>query len=194
MAGRWISRSASSLCRASDDLTYDFPQRADRPSIQAWDTTADRNNATHAVGPQMDGRLLVDCHGRADHKCSARRHGRQSRRIAYDVSVVVFYKRLLPDAFADHCAIRSGMTPQAPNAPSGSLISTGLNGGELLLTQLRMTDYRPSPFDNLKIGQWIMLCGPHPNSSTIREPRFRLELVSGSIDRQNGCWADKLRP
>jgi hypothetical protein len=56
-----------------------------------------------------------------------------------------------------------------------SVLSTGLNGGELLLTD--WNDYvdatgRPvSAFDQLRSGQWIMMCGPHPNTSAT-EPRF----------------------
>jgi hypothetical protein len=51
-----------------------------------------------------------------------------------------------------------------------SVVSTGLNGGELLLTDwghaVDSNGNQLKAFDQLKAQQWIMLCGPHPNSST----------------------------
>src|SRR5690606_6095535 len=52
----------------------------------------------------------------------------------------------------------------------GQVISTGTGGGELLLTQI--DDGIPgSPYEELKQGQWVMVCGPHP-TSTLEEPLF----------------------
>ena len=82
--------------------------------------------------------------------------------FAYDVSVVVFYRRILPSGPA-------ATGPDAQDAMAGErmvgakIISTGMNGGELLLTDMK--DLTASPFEHLKSGQWIMLCGPHPNSN-----------------------------
>ncbi len=89
---------------------------------------------------------------------------------AYDVSVVVFYKRPMP---ATPPATVTEMAEVAANerSVSASILSTGLSGGELLLKD--EGDSTQNPFDNLKTGQWIMLCGPHPNSSIV-EPRFAM--------------------
>jgi hypothetical protein len=57
-------------------------------------------------------------------------------------------------------------------AVKAKVISTGLSGGELLLEDLNDNPGK-SPFAHLKTGNWIMLCGPHPTSST-SEPRFSL--------------------
>jgi hypothetical protein len=58
-----------------------------------------------------------------------------------------------------------------------SVVSSGLNGGELLLTDwadlVNANNKSVSAFDQLRSGQWIMLCGPHPNSSN-SEPRLAL--------------------
>jgi hypothetical protein len=54
------------------------------------------------------------------------------------------------------------------------VVSTGLSGGEILLERHyndRIADQPESPFQNLKVGQWIMLCGPNP-LSTDRRPLF----------------------
>ena len=49
-----------------------------------------------------------------------------------------------------------------------------------------------SPFDQLKVGQWIMLCGPHPNSS-LTEPRFVMNWyqvlsVEGANNKIKCVW------
>ena len=55
--------------------------------------------------------------------------------------------------------------------------SAGLNGGELLITDMKdFTDQGGrlvSAFENLRVGHWVMLSGPHPNSSTA-DPKFVL--------------------
>jgi hypothetical protein len=51
-----------------------------------------------------------------------------------------------------------------------SIVSTGLNGGELLLEAAPNTPVDKTVFENLKTGNWIMLCGPHPNSNVVMTP------------------------
>jgi hypothetical protein len=74
-------------------------------------------------------------------------------------------------------------------AVGAKIVSTGLNGGELLLEDLGDNMEGKSPFEGLKAGQWIMLCGPHPNStmgtSPVGEPRFVMNWYQVlSIDTQ----------
>jgi hypothetical protein len=64
------------------------------------------------------------------------------------------------------------------------VVSTGLNGGELLLTDFGEDYNKKSAFDGLRTSQWIMLCGPHPNS-TVAEPRFSLNWYQViTVDRE----------
>jgi hypothetical protein len=56
---------------------------------------------------------------------------------------------------------------------AASIVSTGLNGGEILLTDIGEIP-GTSAFEHLRTGQWIMLCGPHPNSTPV-EPRLVLK-------------------
>ena len=86
----------------------------------------------------------------------------------YNVSVVVFYKRLLPGSNLSPTDQFAGMNLE--RSVGTKVLSTGLNGGELLLWSL---DGAADSFDNLKTGQWIMLCGPHPNA-TADQPLFSL--------------------
>jgi hypothetical protein len=96
---------------------------------------------------------------------------------SYDISVVVFYKRVLPSNFASIEGINTVASYE--RAVSAKVLSTGLNGGELRLQTLVTGAGGPAdgmpedPFKNLRTGEWIMLCGPHPNSTPI-EPRFVL--------------------
>ncbi len=100
----------------------------------------------------------------------------------YDVSVVVFHKRSLPIAVPGSISeLNDAMSRE--REVSAKIISTGPNGGQILLADMGDVsdpNSKPiSPFDQLKVGQWIMLCGPHPNSSTNRTA-VRIELVSSA--------------
>jgi hypothetical protein len=97
---------------------------------------------------------------------------------SYDVSVVVFYKRPLPPGAVQVAPSTTGTTDflatmgRPERAVKARIVSTGLSGGELRLDALP-DGISESPFDSLRAGQWIMVCGPHPNSSS-SEPRFSL--------------------
>ncbi len=177
------STMAEYYCRGNDDLATDFPDRDDRPSMQNWDTAPlGPNGAAMPVARQWAGDYSwIVC---VAPTTTAARNGmaRNPESFEYDVSVVVFHKRPLPAA-----------PPQTTNelmelasnerSVSAKVISTGMNGGELLLTDLNdVFDASSKPvsaFRDLRVGQWIMLCGPHPNSTTttntaVAEPRFAL--------------------
>jgi hypothetical protein len=177
---------AESLCRGSDDLAYDFPQRADRPAMQNWDTAASTSGqiplARKWTGDYSWIASVVPT-------TNAGRDGmaRNPEGFSYNVSVVVFYKRGMPSTPP---TVNSEMIDASSyeRAVGAKILSTGTNGGEVLLTQLYagnspVDSLTASPFDNLKAGQWIMLCGPHPNSSAT-EPRFVLNWYQVlSIDK-----------
>jgi hypothetical protein len=173
---------AESLSRVSDDLAVDLPARDDRPATQSWETS----NASGSIVPlarQWTGDYSWIA--TVSPPTNAARDGmaRNPESFEYDVSVVVFYKRPLPltvpTSFTD--TVNASADERVVGA---KIMSTGPNGGELLLTDLvndagvsDVTDANGknvSPFDGLKVGQWIMLCGPHPNSSK-SEPRFVLK-------------------
>ena len=73
----------------------------------------------------------------------------------FDVSVIVFFKR----------AINSIDTSEA--LVNGNIVSTGTGGGEILLNSAGIDD----AFEDLRQGQWVMVSGPHPNS-TPEQPLF----------------------
>ncbi|MFO0791320.1 MAG: hypothetical protein U0805_17815 [Pirellulales bacterium] len=172
---------AESLCRVNDDLMYDFPERADRPAIQKWDLDP---NTQLPMARQWTGDYSWLATVVPTTTAARDAMARNPEGFAYDVSVVVFYKRSLPstpptdvqatmDAAAHERMVRT------------QIVSTGPSGGELLLSDMQdvfdASGKSLSPFDQLKVGQWMMLCGPHPQSNATfqngtwkGEPRFFL--------------------
>ena len=189
-AGKWIEVAANHYFRGSDDLTTDLPDRDDRPAAQNWDV--DKNGKP--LARQWTGEYSWMVTVVPTSNAALEGIGRNPEGFAYDVSVVVFYKRVLPDdAPTAGSLIASGPNPadqfksfrdtmgDQERAVKASIVSTGLNGGELLLTDLADSLSGKTPFEGLKSGQWIMLCGPHPNSRVdlsrnppAGEPRFVL--------------------
>jgi len=183
-------RMAEHFARVNDDLTVDLPARDDRPAIQDWEySDTNKNGKPDSGEPAMARKWTGDYSWIATvvPSTNAARDAMATNPegFTYDVSVVVFYKRVLPDS-PEVLLNLSGNSQAYLNAMGANeravqakVISTGLNGGELLLSD--MGDYIDPPpttvkynaFENLKTGRWIMICGPHPNS-TMTEPRLVL--------------------
>jgi pilin/secretion family protein with methylation motif len=175
----------------NDDLVTELPDRDDRPATQNWDTTVDRNGNSIPMARQWEGDYswIVT----VVPSTNAGRNGmaRNPESHAYEVSVVVFYKRPLPGQSEDMYADFGQRLPeylsnmsQNERAVQARVVSTGLNGGELLLTDFGEDYNKKSAFDGLRTSQWIMLCGPHPNS-TVAEPRFSLNWYQViTVDRE----------
>jgi hypothetical protein len=187
---------AEHFFQGNDDLSSDLPDRDDRPATQNWDTQVNASGIHVPTARQWVGDYswivtVVPA-------TSAARNGmaRNPEGFAYDVSVVVFYKRALP-AGPPATTTEAARAASLEQAVKATVLSSGLNGGELLLERLPGNDIPGNPFDELRIGQWIMLCGPHPNSSantsagmTSDDPRFvlnwyQLISVEGKGERLN---------
>jgi hypothetical protein len=180
--------AADYFFEANDDLVTELPDRDDRPATQNWDTVDAAGNSIPIKRQWLgDYSWIVS----VVPSTNAARDGmaRNPESHAYEVSVVVFYKRLLPgepeDVYPDlgaRSADYYNAMSEGERAVKATVVSTGLNGGELLLE--RFQGEPTNPFDNLKTSQWIMLCGPHPNS-TMSEPRFSLNWYQVvTIDRE----------
>ena len=178
--------TAEHYFRGNDDLTVDFPARDDRPGIQNWDTTTTQSGSTVPLARKWTGDYSWIVTVVPSSNAARNGMARDPEGFAYDVSVVVFYKRVLPpDAPATSLSTANltdywNVMGQNERAVNATVISTGPNGGELLLTDWDTTA-TTSAFDGLKSGEWIMLCGPHPNSNVnsattppTGEPRFVL--------------------
>jgi hypothetical protein len=207
--------AANHYFRGSDDLTTDLPDRDDRPASQNWDTIdTDKNGVPDSpLARQWTGDYSWLVTVVPTNNAALEGIGRNPESFAYDVSVVVFHKRALPDDAVTAGTLISSGPNQADQFKSfrdtmgdqeravrARIVSTGLNGGELLLEDLRDNVAGKSPFEGLKAGQWIMLCGPHPNSTVIQagnalvgEPRFSLgwyQVLSIDAERAAGLITD----
>lgn len=159
----WPMSAATSdrLFRSSDDLGIDLPTQADRPSLQLMNKVSDSGTEV-ALSRQSRGEYswLVtvvppDANARDALAGDSDAH-------KYEVSVAVFYKRVIDNLLAD--------TTNTERITRAKVASTGLSGGELLLEQI---DSVSDPFGALKTGNWVVVCGPHP-ASTSELPRFVL--------------------
>ncbi len=169
---RMESPIAWSLFNGKDDLTFDIPQQGDRPAVQMWDATASGAPVTRqwigdyswmvSIAPTSNAAQLG--------------LGTDPESYAYDVSVVVFYKRgLTSKQVASVADARSSLDDLEgrERMVKAKVVSTGLHGGEILLENTQISGASSDPFQQLRAGQWVMLCGPHP-ASTPEEPRFAL--------------------
>jgi hypothetical protein len=180
---------AEHFFEGNDDLVTELPDRDDRPATQNWDTAADGSGNSIPIARQWVGDYswIVS----VVPSTNAARNGMASNpeSHSYEVSVVVFYKRPLPgeaeDVYSDLGSSLGNYLntmSEGERAVRATVVSTGLNGGELLLE--RFQGEPSDPFDNMRTSQWIMLCGPHPNS-TVAEPRFSLNWYQViTVDRE----------
>jgi hypothetical protein len=150
--------TAEALFSSRDDLSLDVPLQSNRPSTQLL-TTIDLNGdgkpdplarASRGDYSWLATVVPSDPWLLADTTC--------------EVSVVVFYKRVL----GTHDDIVTSAA--AERMVEASIRSTGLSGGEVLLTPSN-DGITETPFNGLKVGQWMMLCGPSPDTSDAR-PKF----------------------
>jgi hypothetical protein len=192
---------ADKLFSSSDDLAMDLPAARDKSSIQRWDISSDdlNNNGNSKDDPlarqsRGDYSWLVTVSPSTSEARDAL--GTDPSAYSYEVSVVVFYKRPLPRSRPeDDAAVISNLDQLIPNERGAyaKIVSTGLNGGEVLLTRIPSngSTFEPaeSPFNILKTGQWIMLCGPHPNSTDARPMMtarwYRVLAIDGKGERLN---------
>lgn len=167
---RMEPRTAEALFSSTDDLVFDLPTQGDRPAVQTWEVDRNVPIERRWRGDYSWLATVVPTTTAAWNALATNATGH-----AYEVSVVVFHKRAIPrtEPIDDLIAPRDELTA-SERSVRVRVISTGLNGGEVLLERMNDATYYPeSPFEQLKTGNWIMLCGPHPKS-TYEEPLFVL--------------------
>lgn len=157
--------NAESIFANQDDLTVDLPPRADRPATQTWDLT---NGVPMAR--QWNGDYSWIATVALSNSAARDMIATSPDSVTADVSVVVLHKRTLPsagDLLGGTDNVSDAIAPE--RSVSASIVSTGLTGGLKDMGD----NGRTSAFANLKSGNWIMLCGPHPNSSP-EDPKFSM--------------------
>jgi len=178
--------TANRLFSSRDDAAVELPGGADNPAEMRWQSTlADLSGSGSGAATPLarqsrgDYSWIVTVAPSSDKARDAL--ATDPSAYEYNVSVVVFYKRVVPTTDPKDLNqaknVNQDLLRNSERTVTASIVSTGLNGGEVLLTRLATAmpyqDPPPSPFDSLKVGQWIMLCGPHP-ASTDLAPRFVL--------------------
>ncbi len=188
---------AESVARIGDDLVSELPSRDDRPASQKWDVDS-TSGAPLARQWTGDYSWIASVSPTTNAARNGMAHNPEG--FDYDVSVVVFYKRALPSAIPSAGDLADAASHE--RMVSAKIISTGTSGGQLLLADMGdikdSNSKNVSPFDQLKVGQWIMLCGPHPNSS-VSEPKFVLNWyqvlsVEGTNTKLNSYGTDTPAP
>jgi hypothetical protein len=166
---------AAELFSGHDDLTIDMPNRDDMPSTQNWETVDEDpgpgvNLVPLARQSRGDYSWIITVVPKTAGARNALASGGGGH--AYDVSVVVFYKRRLsvtdPASQADSRAA-GDLLQTEERLTRARVVSSSPSGGELLLDD--WDGFPSDPFDLLKVGQWVLLGGPHPDSNDVA-PRF----------------------
>lgn len=149
---------AEALFRSDDDLAVLLPESGDQPSRTRWDTWKDNADSYPAARqPRGDYSWLIT----VTPGSARERDALATQPDAYpcDVSVVVFHKRFLGEGYQGAL--------EAERLVNARVVSTGTSGGELLLDRRPLSEdsVTRSPFEDLRTGQYVMLCGPHPLST-----------------------------
>lgn len=164
---------AENMVMASDDLAQEFGEDADAPSQQQLffqdslpytrEFRGDYSYMLTVVPTTPESRTAL-ASDPASHY--------------YDVSAVVFYKRVLGETFesgaADHLPTLTG-----ERLVRAAVVTEGIGGGQLTLFSARSAQIEhpalqnaESPLEKLRGGGWIMLVGPHPASTNQRPYLF----------------------
>ena len=161
------SPAAEVLFSSDDDHAVIFPESEDDPSRSRWETwRAGTNNGPYPATRQPRGDyswLISVSPGSARARDAL---ATQPDAYPYDVSVVVFHKRVLGLGYDGAL--------EAERLVNARVVTTGTSGGELLLESRGEDGETQSPFEELRTGQYVMLCGPDPQS-TVNNPKLVLQ-------------------
>lgn len=164
-AGR--STRAAALFTTSDDLALSLPTNGDEPARQRIESlTSGASTVASARQARGEYSWLLTVAPSSD----AARNAFATQPDAYpvDVSAAVFYKR--------NVGRGSEAVQEAERLVTAQVVSTSPGGGEMLFTK-RTNDASIiadlSPFEDLRGGHYVLVVGPHPQS-TSSNPRLVL--------------------
>lgn len=186
---RTMLPAARKLFTANDDLALTLPNDSDSPARQRLETwqNSSNGNAIQPASRQAGGNyswIISVSPGSSEARDAL---AMQPDAYQYDVSVVVFHKRVLGEGFEGAL--------EAERLVNAKVVTTGTSGGELLLEKRPSENSDPyasfpSPFEELRSGEYVMVTGPHPLSSNRRPMLFsqwyRVQSIedSGSTNLQ----------
>lgn len=149
---------------AADDLALSLPDSGDEPAQGLWEVASNAPAARQSAGAYSW--ILSVSPG-----SSVERDAIATQADAYpvEVSAVVFHKRVVPRGVQG--------TLEAERLVNARVVSVGPGGGEMLLEKRAGENAAPAPFDalqslspfeNLRVGEYVMVVGPHPLSNSLR--------------------------
>ena len=164
---------AWSLFSGNSDVAFEQPGNGDQPAVQlsSWTDRDGDNvrglNETLSRQSAGDYSWIVTV---APTTVEAR-NSMGSGAFAYDISVVVFYKRgITPKLPVTNSEVKDNAQElqKRERVVKAKIVSTGPNGGEVLIE----TSYsgQANAWQDLRAGQWVMLCGPKPVMETVPPP------------------------
>ncbi|MEX2167920.1 MAG: prepilin-type N-terminal cleavage/methylation domain-containing protein [Pirellulales bacterium] len=145
---------AEQLFYSQDDLAIELPEQNDRPGQVRWDATG----TTRAYDGHYSWIATVSP---TTYAATVGLWAGSPGASLYDVSVAVFHRRPVSE-------------PAAERQVLAAVISSGTSGGQLLLTRFpppqgsggtTKDTSATTPFEHLKLGQYVTLYGPHPQGN-----------------------------
>jgi hypothetical protein len=150
---------AQQLFSAGDDLSLTLPDEDDAPAQGLWevlDGVAGRPAAARQSNRDYSWLLTVAP------KSSTSLDAFATKPDAYqvEVSAVVFHKRTVGRGTQNRL--------ESERAVNAAVIQAGPGGGDLLLSSRASDPVTTSPYEDLRVGQFVMVFGPHPLSNSAR--------------------------
>lgn len=175
------SDAADAIFRSNDDLAMRAADSDDEPTRQLWSRTADGTTLARQSRGNYTWLVTIAPTSNAARDALAT----DPSKFYYNVSVVVFNKRVLDDFDANSTSSEKYLR--------GRVISKSLSGGELLLEPVSSITNDRDLFENLKPGQWIMVFGPHTRSRSAEPALFlrwyRVLAVEGEEEQLDASGA-----
>ncbi len=164
-----LGPNARASFSTSEDIALTLPDSGDEPAQGLWEQLPGGLPATRQARGEYSWLITVS----PDSSAARDALVMSPDAYPYEVSAVVFHKRVV--GAGNDAALSNERLVNA------RVVSSNPSGGDLLLERRTLAEdanlagdaISTSPFENLRVGQHLMLTGPHP-LSTASQPRLVL--------------------
>jgi len=164
-----LGPNARAAFSTSEDLALSLPNSGDEPALGLWEPLPGGLPATRQARGEYSWLITVS----PDSSAARDSLVASPDAYPYEVSAVVFHKRIVGPG--NDAALNNERLVNA------RVVSSNPSGGDLLLERRTLAEdaslsgaaIATSPFENLRVGQYLMLTGPHPLSTPL-QPRLVL--------------------
>ena len=166
---------AETIFRLRDDLSVDFPENSDQPSVQLWQVDSGGQLLTR----QYNGRYswLATVVPTTDEALIGLQPARGESSYSYDVSVVIFHRRVM-----------------TPSLDTERLIEAELlDGGELVLFVDRNENSSvvDAAVEDVRPGNWICLMGVNQRTGDFLMKWYRLLSLDDETQTNGSYGAER---